>query len=65
MVGRELNNNMVNILTKMVATVQDRGMLYKAVAHTVLLYGIDSCVMKVAMLKVLEVFHHKSAQRIA
>ena len=40
-------------------------MLYKSVAHTVLLYVRYSWVVTVAMLKVLEVLHHQAAQKIA
>ena len=53
------------MLTKTVAMVWARGMLHKAVAHTVLLYGSDGWVLTGAMLKVLEGFHHRSAQWIA
>ena len=42
-----------------------RGMLYKSVAQMVLLYESDSWVVMVEMLKVLEVFHHRAAQKIS
>ena len=45
--------------------MQARGMLLKLVAHMVLLYGSNICVMTGAMLKVLEGFHHRAAWRIA
>ena len=41
------------------------GMLYKVVAHTVILYGSDSWVVTGSMLKVLEGFHHRTDWRIA
>ena len=39
--------------------------LYKEVTHTVLLYVIYSWVVTVAMLKVLEGFHHRVSRRIS
>ena len=39
-------------------TVRSWAMLYKVVVHTVLLYGIKSWVVTVAMLKFMEIFHH-------
>ena len=45
--------------------VRARGMLYKVVAHKVLLNGSESWVVTEAMLKVLEGFHHRAARRIA
>ena len=45
--------------------VRAQGMLYKAVAHMVILYVSVSWVVTVSMLKVLEVFHHWAAWRIA
>ena len=53
------------MLTKRGATVPARGMLYKAVAQTVLIYGIDSWVATRAMLKLFEGFHHRATQKIA
>ena len=41
------------VMTKMRATVQARGMIYKAVVQTVLIYGSKSWVVTGAMLKVL------------
>ena len=46
------------MLTKTVATVQSLGMLYKAVSHTLILFWGESWVVTVAMLKLLEKFHH-------
>ena len=46
------------VSTKRGAMVWAHGMLYKAVAQTVLLYGSESWVMKGAILKVLEKFYH-------
>ena len=51
------------VMMKMGETVQASGMLYKAVAQTVILYGIKSWVLTVKMLKVLEGFHHRAARR--
>ena len=49
---------------KMVEMLQDRGMLYKLVAQTVLIYGSDSWVGTVLMVKVFGGFHHRASQRI-
>ena len=46
------------------STARSRGMLYKAVAQLVLLYGSESWVVTGAMLKILDRFHHRSARRI-
>ena len=46
------------VLEKTVATVWDRGMVYKSVARSVLLYRSGSWVMMGLMLKVMEGFHH-------
>ena len=40
-------------------TMWAREMMYKLVAHKVLLYGIDSWVVTDAMLKVLMGFHYR------
>ena len=45
--------------------VRAGGMIYKAAAQTVLIYGRKSWVVMGAMLKVLEGFHHQAARRIA
>ena len=42
----------------------ERTMLYKVVAHKILLYGRDISVVTGAMLKVLENFHQWAARRI-
>ena len=47
--------------TKTAETVQAHGMLYNAVAQTVVLYGRKSWVVMGEMLKVLEGFHHPVA----
>ena len=49
---------------KTVETVWDRGMVYKAVAQTVLIYGINSRLVTGLMMKVLKGFHHWAARRI-
>ena len=41
------------MLTKTVSTVQAQRMLYKAVSHTVLIYGLESWVVTGVILKVL------------
>ena len=51
--------------TNIGAMVRARSMLYKAVAQTVLLYGSESWVMTGAMMKLLESYHGRTAQRIA
>ena len=48
------------VFTKTGATVMARGMMYKAVAHSVLLYGSEIWVFKGAILKVLEEFCHRA-----
>ena len=45
--------------------MRDRGMLYKAVSQTVILYGSDSWLVTGAMLKVLNGFHHRADCRIS
>ena len=44
--------------------MRDRGMMYKAVAQSVMLHGSEIWVVMGAMLKVLEGFYHKSARQI-
>ena len=53
------------VLTNTGAKVQARGMIYKSVAQKVLLYGSESWGVIGAILKVLDGFHHREAQRIA
>ena len=53
------------VLTNTGAMVHSRGIIYKAVVHTVLLYGIKSWVVTEAILKVLERSKHRLARRIA
>ena len=48
----------VRVLAKTGETVWDWGMMYKAVAHSVILYGSESWVVTGKMLKVLEGLHH-------
>ena len=52
------------VMNNMGATVQVCEVLYKVVAHMVLLYGSNIWVMTGAMLKVLEGFHHQADRRI-
>ena len=46
------------------ATLQVRGVIYKAVSHVVLLYGSNIWMLMGVVLKVLEVFHHQASRRI-
>ena len=41
-----------------------RGVLYKLIAQTVIIYESKSCVVKVSELKVLEGFYHQVALQI-
>ena len=52
------------VLKKTGAMLQDREMLYKSVAQTVLLYGSESWVVMGEMLKFMEGFQHREYQRI-
>ena len=52
------------VLEKTGATVQARGIIYKAMSQSVLLYGRKSWVVTEAMLKVLEGFNHRAARHI-
>ena len=56
MVGKEV--------LKTGAMVRTCGVLYKAVAQLVLLYGSDSWVVMGDILKVIEEFHHQVARSI-
>ena len=53
------------VVTKTGETVLSQGMLYKAVVQCVFLFGSKIWMMTGAMIKVLEVFHHWLARRIA
>ena len=53
------------VMTNTVATVQTWVMIYKAVVQMVLLYGSKSWVVIEAMLKVMEVLHHRVDHRMA
>ena len=55
----------VRVISKMEAMVWGRGMIYKVVAQSVLLYGSENWVVIGEMLKVLEVFHRRAAWRMA
>ena len=52
------------VLEKTIAMVQDRGVMYKSMAQSLLLYGSKSWLVTGEMLRVLEGFHHRAAQRI-
>ena len=54
----------VRVLEREGATMWDRGSIYKAVAHLVILYAIESWLVKGGMLKLLEGFYHRAAQQI-
>ena len=53
------------MVTKTGSIVQAHGMLYKSLDQTVLIYWSDSWVVTRVILKLLEVFHHWAAWRIA
>ena len=52
------------VLAKTGATVQYRGVIYKALDQSVLMYGSESWAVTWAKLTVLEGFHHGAARRI-
>ena len=52
------------VLERTGATVRAQGVIYKAVAHSVILYGDESWVVMGEMLKILEGFHHWAQRRI-
>ena len=52
------------VMAKTRATVWARGMMYKVVAQSVLLYRSESWVMTGEILKVLDRFHHRADRRI-
>ena len=52
---------MGKVVTEPGATVWERGMLYKAVVQSVILYGSKSWVAKGEMLKLIEGFHNWAA----
>ena len=54
-----------NVLTKTGMTVRSQALMYKVVAHRVIIYSSKSWVVMKAMLKMLEGFHHWVARRIA
>ena len=53
------------VLTKTGAMVWAHGMIYKAVAQTVLIYRRGSWAVTREMMKVMEGFHHRESRRIA
>ena len=52
------------LVSKTGATFQARGILYKTVVQSVLLYGSESWVVTGEMIKMLEIFDHQVARRI-
>ena len=52
------------VLVKTGAMMRSHGMMYKAVAKSVLLYGSESWVLKRDMVKVIEGFHHRASRQI-
>ena len=52
------------MLTKTEETVRARGMIYKLVVQTVILYGRKIWVVTGEILKVLKGFHHRAARKI-
>ena len=53
------------VLAKTGEMVRSCGMIYKSVEQIVILYGSEVWVVTGEILKVLEVLHHREAQRIA
>ena len=52
---------LLRVLERTGATVREQGAMYKAVEHSVLLYGRESWVVTGEMLKFLVGFHHREA----
>lgn len=52
------------VLVKEGASTRAKGMFYKAIVQSVLLYGVESWTVTPAILKALESFHHRVARRI-
>lgn len=52
------------ILEKEGASVRARGMFYKSIVQSILLFGSETWTVTGAMLKVLDSFHHRIARRI-
>ena len=52
------------VLMKTTETVRARGLMYKSVAQSVMMYSSDSWVVMGAMLKVLEGFQHWASRQI-
>ena len=58
--ARMLWSMIAKILERTGATVRSWVVMYKAVAQSVILYGIKSWVVKGDIIKVLEGFHHRA-----
>ena len=56
---------LVRILDKDGATNYAKGMFYRAIIQSVLLYGVETWTVTPAMMKVLESFHNRVARRLA
>ena len=54
----------VRVLINMGSAVRAHGMMYKAVAQSLLLYGSDIWVVTGEMISILESFHHHAARQI-
>ena len=53
-----------NVLGKTGAPIKAQEMMYKVLVQNFLLYGINSWLVKDAMMTVLEVFHHNISRHI-
>ena len=56
---------LARILDKDGATFFAKGMFYRSVIQSVLLYGVETWTVTPAMMRVLESFHHRVARRIS
>ena len=55
----------LKLLNNTGSTVRACGVMYKAVAHAVLIYGREIWLVTGAILKILEGFHYRAARQIA
>ena len=61
---RRRSGMILRVLANMGAMMRSHGMMYKAVAQSVLLYGSEIWVVMGMLLRVLEGLHHRAARRI-
>ena len=52
------------VMVNMGAIVRVWGMMYKAVAQSVILYNSERCILMGGVINVLDGFHHQVAKRI-